>query len=181
MKQFSRTEKIIGKNNLSKIKNTSNRKLKLYFHSEVIDDSELLEKIQLKITADINGKESVVYEGNLKAESITGDMLLGTIEKNANSDMFKFEISVPAEMNNRYSLLHSKVKWVFSAEPGKGDKPQKDPESDGLSPSRPSKDEQNPKTGDEMNLPLYFCFMLGSLALGIFSVYGLRRKGEEDV
>ena len=188
-----------------KIKNTSDKKVKLYFRSEVIDNSELLDQIQLKITTDISGKEKVVYEGNLKAESIRTDVLLGTIERGASADMFKFEISVPLELNNTYSQLHSMVKWVFSTETKEGGggiitepdptpEPEPKPDDPGKpdpKPDKPSKEdkpqknpgsqESIPKTGDEMNLPLYFCFMLGSLALGIFSVYGLRRNKEEDV
>ena len=97
--------------------NSSSNDIDLYFRTETVDDSELLEKITLKITKVINEKEEVIYEGPLKANSLNENLLLGKINKTTKNCKFNFTISVPTELNNQYTILSSKVKWIFSTTP----------------------------------------------------------------
>ena len=97
------------------LKNTGDNKIDLYFNTETVDDSELLDAIQLQISVD--GKE--IYNGSINAEELNDKIKLG----NYGDGKMSFKVTVPAELNNHYSLLDSKVKWVFSAdeqEPGGG-------------------------------------------------------------
>lgn len=95
--------------------NTGNEAIALYFRSEAADDSELLEKILLKITTNIAGEQRVVYSGNLKATELSKDSILGIIPENAEG-YFDFEIEMPETLNNKYSIQSSYIKWIFSAE-----------------------------------------------------------------
>lgn len=112
-----------------KIWNNSGKNVKLYFKTEALDDSELLDKILLKITAAINDEKKEVYSGNLRAEEISKEQLLGVIPKEK-TGLFEFEIKVPEELNNKYTIQNSCVKWLFSTEPicesdsGTGEKPK---------------------------------------------------------
>lgn len=97
-----------------KISNTDNRDINLYFRTEILEDKDILNKIQLKITTTINGETKTIYEGSLNSN--IENQLLGIIKKNG-TNTFDFTISVPPELNNKYSLLEGKVKWIFSTEP----------------------------------------------------------------
>ena len=90
------------------LKNTGDNKIDLYFNTETVDDSELLDAIQLQISVD--GKE--IYNGSINAEELNDKIKLG----NYGDGKMSFKVTVPAELNNHYSLLDSKVKWVFSAD-----------------------------------------------------------------
>lgn len=106
---------------VAELVNNSNTDIDLYFRNEIVDDSPLLDKIQLQITKEINHEQVVIYQGNLKAETICDDDLLGTIKANS-SGKFRFKIFVPPELDNDYTWLKSKVKWIFSTEPIKSSK-----------------------------------------------------------
>ena len=143
------------------IKNDGNNAVKLYFRSGKLDESELPEKIKLKITTDIAGKQEIFYEGVLSASDLTEDKILGEIPKNA-SGTFAFQIEVPAELNNQYALASSAVQWVFSTEPI----PEIVP----------------PKTGDSSNSGLYIGLIIVSAAAMIsliLIVKKTRKKGEK--
>lgn len=90
------------------LKNTGDNKIDLYFNTETVDDSELLDAIQLQISVD--GRE--IYNGSINAEELNDKIKLG----NYGDGKMSFKVTVPAELNNHYSLLDSKVKWVFSAD-----------------------------------------------------------------
>lgn len=95
------------------LKNTSNNDIKLYFDSDILENKDILEKIQLKIETDINGKQETIYQGALNSD--INNKLLGEIKANT-EDEFKFTITVPPELNNDYTLLDGKVRWIFSTE-----------------------------------------------------------------
>lgn len=96
--------------------NDSDRDIKLYFRNEVVDDSKILEKIELTIDSVVGDTSKQVYHGPLKAETITDNQLLGTLPS-GQTGTFDFTIHVPAELNNDYSILSSYVRWIFSTEP----------------------------------------------------------------
>lgn len=144
------------------IRNTSGNQIKLYFRSEALDDSELIDKILLKITTKINGKETLVYEGNLRAEEISKDGLLGVIPVGGTGD-FNFEITVPAELNNQYSILSSSIRWIFSVNPIE--------EVDNVTP---------PQTGDTSQIDIYIIIMVVSAFLGWLALFGLKKEKERE-
>lgn len=95
---------------------SDNKDLKIYFRNEVIENSELLEKIILRITTEINGEQKELYEGFLKGAQLSTDDFLGVIPRGAKGK-FHFEIEVPGELNNKFTILNSHIKWIFSTKP----------------------------------------------------------------
>lgn len=92
------------------------RELNLYFRSEAKDDSELLDKILLRITTEFYGEKKEIYYGSLRAAELSQEGLLGVLRKGAEG-VFYFEIEVPKELDNKYTILDSSVKWIFSTVP----------------------------------------------------------------
>lgn len=95
--------------------NDGQRDVKLYFRTGAEDESDLLDKIQMKIVTEIAGNTSVFYEGSLRAASLNADVVLGTIPGNTEGT-FRFEIHMPHELDNQYTLSESLVQWIFSTE-----------------------------------------------------------------
>lgn len=141
----------------AEIVNSAASDLKLYFRSEANDSSALLDKIKLKITTVIDGKEKVFYEGNLRAAALSESTVLDTIPGNKKG-VFHFEITVPPELNNQYSLSSSYVKWIFSTEP--------------------IQNTDVPKTGDESNIMLWSSMFIISLA-GLCSMLVAEKKRKD--
>lgn len=141
-----------------KLNNNSKTDIKLYFRSEALDKSTLLDKILLTITTNVDGKEKVVYDGNLRAKELSEEVALGIIPAGADGD-FHFEISVPSELNNKYTILDSDVRWIFSTEP--------------------IKDVVPVDTGDKTILGIYLVLMISS-AFGLFMVSRKRKEDECD-
>ena len=142
-----------------KLSNTSTGAIKLYFRSNALDKSDLLDKILLKITTTIDGKTEVFYEGPLRASKLTGEEALGTLPKNSNGT-FEFEITVPAELNNKYSVSASSVQWIFSTEP--------------------ISTEASPKTGDTADVDLFLWMFVISLTAFVVVLIVTKKKTKED-
>jgi len=103
------------------IKNTTKDKIEVFFKTEELTENEsydeidksLLQKINLKINIKKKNEEKKIYEGNLGAESISKEYIsLGTYEKGFDGE-FIFEIEVPKELKNSYSLSKTEVNWIF--------------------------------------------------------------------
>lgn len=99
------------------IKNDSKKKIDLYFYTEDVSEEEtdLLDKIQLKITYKGSYGEKDVYEGPLRAIDAQDPILLSEIQPGEDGN-FCFSVYVPEELDNQYSILKDKVKWVFYCE-----------------------------------------------------------------
>lgn len=104
------------------VNDNKTKDMKIYFRSEAKDDSELLDKIVLRITTELNGEKRAVYEGSLRAVELSKEGLLGVIPR-SKEGTFYFEIEVPSTLNNQYTILDSHVKWIFSTEPVRETKP----------------------------------------------------------
>lgn len=152
------------------IENSDKRKdVKLYFRSEAKDDSELLDKIMLRITTDINGEQKEVYYGSLRAAQLSEDILLGVIKKNSKG-VFYFEIEVPAELNNKYTILDSYVKWIFSTEPIKENK------QDAIINPITGKPVQTGDTG----MPLAYASLMAASTVILMTIYKKRRADDHE-
>lgn len=111
-------DKMAGK---AVIKNTTKDKIEVFFKTEEFLDNEnydeidksLLQKINLRIDLKKKNEETNIYEGNLGAEYISKEYIsLGTYEKGFDGE-FEFEIEIPKELKNAYSLSRIEVKWIF--------------------------------------------------------------------
>lgn len=97
------------------LKNSTGKTATMYFRSEIEHESPLLDKILLKITKVSGGKESVIYEGTIRAEGLKNNVLLDNIEAGSSTEMH-FMITVPESLNNEFSVLTGDVKWIFSTD-----------------------------------------------------------------
>lgn len=150
------------------IVNNGSEEIKLYFRSEAFDASELPDKILLKITTTIDGKKKVFYSGNLRAQQLSEDVILGILPKDSKGT-FDFEIEVPSELNNEYSVLNSYVKWIFSTEPIK---------EEGVSTTTANRYTGKVRTGDSANAGFYICLL--GISLGVISIVGFKRLKRRD-
>ena len=144
------------------LENDSNKDIKLYFRSQATDETDLLDKIQLKITTKINGETKVFYEGSLRAAELNENSVLGMLPANA-TGKFDFEIYVPHELNNEYTITSSFVNWIFSTE------------------EIVETETDNPKTGDDANLILWVstaCFAVSGLLLVVMFMTKNEKKKE---
>lgn len=151
--------------------------LKIYFRSEAKDDSELLDKIILRITTDLNGVKKEVYHGPLRAVELLKDDLLGVIQR-GDEGTFYFEIEVPKELNNKYTILDSYVKWIFSTKPIR--ETQQPPEDGGIKNPITGKPVQ---TGDMALTGIYAGMLISStvgMTAGICKKGTKKRGGEAD-
>lgn len=99
------------------IRNNDSDPVNIYFRSELNDEEHLLaEQIGLKIEMCIQGENRVIYEGNLLADGLTGEQPLGSIPANTKGE-FVYTLSMPAELDNTWTLASDQVRWYFSTEP----------------------------------------------------------------
>lgn len=99
----------------AKLINNGDRPIRLYFRSVVQDETDITDKICLMIETETEGASKVVYEGALRAEALSEDILLMTIPANGIGKMV-FSVYVPDELDNSYALKDEAVRWIFSTE-----------------------------------------------------------------
>ncbi|MBR3786590.1 MAG: hypothetical protein IKJ77_09305 [Firmicutes bacterium] len=143
-----------------KFNNKSNKDINLYFRSVFLHDSDLADKINLKITMTQNGKQKTIYDGPLSGKRFEKNSLLAKIIEGAKGEI-TFTISVPSELTNTYSLFDSDMKWIFSTKQITDD------------------DIEAVETGDKNEMMLY----LATAAIAIvamFILWAKRRKETEQ-
>ena len=96
--------------------NDSNRKVNLYFRTASPEGTDLLNKVTLKITKQIGDNKEVIYDGDLRATKLYENMLLAVIDKGKSGSLI-YEIHVPEELQNPYSIMEDYVMWVFATDP----------------------------------------------------------------
>lgn len=104
------------------LQNDSDAPTALYFRSAAERGQELVEKIGLSIMAELEGQRTEIYQGTLDAEELRDGVLLATLPAGAEGT-FRFKITVPPELDNRYTVLTNQVQWVFSTEPIRPEEP----------------------------------------------------------
>lgn len=100
----------------AELRNNSEKEMELYFRSEVSEKQELTEEVELFITVETDGNEKMLYKGPLKAESLSENRLLAKIPKSGQGKL-SFTVTVPKELDNRYSAEEGQVKWIFTTNP----------------------------------------------------------------
>lgn len=131
--------------------NEADSNIKIYFKTEN-KKNDLLEKMALRIYCD--GK--TVYEGNLNSERMKDYFYLTTIASNGMKE-FDFEVFLPDDAQNYYSVLNDSVVWKFKA----------------------LESEDNVKTGDETRvLPFVAVGMVSLFIVGAAII--TRRKDENN-
>lgn len=140
------------------IKNTTKDKIEVFFKTEELLNNEnydeidmsLLQKINLKIDLKRKNEEKNIYEGNLGAESMSGEYIsLGTYEKGFDGE-FQFDIEVPKELKNAYSLSRTEVNWVFYVVKQEENEPK--PNDDGKDSEKNNNNENSNNNESEKNV-----------------------------
>ena len=97
------------------IRNTTEHAAKIFFRTspecKSVKDQEFLKKLKLVIT--MNDKK--LYSGDLLAASLNKAVSLGEFSSGEKGNL-RFEVTVPAELDNLYALRAADVKWIFSVE-----------------------------------------------------------------
>lgn len=132
------------------MKNSCNNDIIVYFKTTT-ENRDLLEQMQLKITC--NGK--AVYEGKLASTKLNKYAELTTIKKGTSQD-FEFEVFLPEESQNFYSVLEDNVIWQFKVE----------------------EIEKHVKTGDDFDALPFLAVSVIAFIL-IISLAATRRKPDE--
>ena len=139
------------------LRNTSRYPVTMKFAAGLSEDltnvqSDLLEKIRLKISY----RDHTVYEGDLRAKSLEEGISLGDIAPKS-KEAFRFQISVPEDVNNIYAFAQSKTDWKFTA--SYEQKPQT---------------ADAPKTNDPFQVRVVLC--AGAAVAGGVCLYSLRKR-----
>jgi hypothetical protein len=90
----------------------SKKHCELFFTTESLEDLDMLQKLGLKIVLTKDGKDIIVYDGTLDAD--INKMSLGKFKRNE-TGILTFTVSMPAELDNEYTLRNASVKWSFEA------------------------------------------------------------------
>ena len=85
----------------------------LYFRTESLEESPLLKEILLEITTQTDGESKLVYSGPLHSDDLQESVVLADLGSGASGSMH-FKLTVPAELDNAFTLLDTNVKWIFS-------------------------------------------------------------------
>lgn len=96
--------------------NDSKEKVNLYFRTKAPEGTKLLDEILLTITKNFNGNDMLVYQGNIRAADLHENILVATVDQ-GDSGTLTYEVSIPKELNNDYSILQDSVTWIFSTYP----------------------------------------------------------------
>jgi len=132
------------------MKNSSKNDIKVYFKTTTIK-TDLLDQMQLKITCN----DEIIYEGNLTTEPLNKYKELTLIKKGTAQD-FEFEILLPDESQNYYSVLEDSVIWQFKVD-----------------------EIEEVKTGDDSNILPFIAVGIIALMI-IISLVVTRRRGNEN-
>lgn len=91
------------------LKNTYGRSVTIYFQTETIASDELLKAIHLEI----RNKDKIIYSGTMDG-AVKDGVELAYLRRGDTAEL-TYTLSVPAELNNKYAMMATKTKWIFSA------------------------------------------------------------------
>ena len=97
------------------LKNEDDTARKLYFSSQPVGESSLLDEINLRISVEMDGEMTNVYDGPIRADELSDDILLVTMPAGGVARVH-FAVTVPAELDNDDVQLASAVRWIFSTD-----------------------------------------------------------------
>jgi len=129
----------------------------LYFCSQAVTRSALLDDIQLSIRTEYDGIETDVYDGAIRAEDLSDEILLMTIPAGGVA-WVHFAVTVPAELDNDDAQQAGAVRWIFSTEE--------------------IHEFITPETGDGARIGLLI--VMAGLSLGLLCVVPVWRRRMED-
>lgn len=114
--------------------NNTEKPRQLYVKAQILDEDELLEKLELTIRMHIGEEIRVVYQGPFLASELQEYQKAGTVLAKEKGRM-EFFARLPEDAGNQYSARSGKVKFLFTTDP-----------------ERESPKAQSPQTGDSQSL-----------------------------
>lgn len=143
--------------------NTSGDQIRLYFRSDTPDDEDdMLERMQMKISIERpDGMVTELYSGSIKTNAFAEDTEIVLLEP-GQSGKLHFTVTMPADLDNEYTLKHKSVFWTFSTEVIPEDIPNA------------------PDTGDAFAGTVYLAGMAVSGALLVIMLLGKRKRNEDS-
>lgn len=161
----------------------------IYFRSEIIDDNKLLDKLKLRIFT----QNRVIYNGLLSGK-INDEVILAKLNKGEELEV-SYEVTVPAELTNEFSLSKTKTEWIFRVEsdnmvpptpdatssvgPDNPDYQPNDPDNNGWNGWSGKNGSSPIQTGDiPVVLSIGAAAIIGCIALFIVIVKGGKKREE---
>ena len=170
------------------VKNDTDRAVCLFFRAAAGENEELLKQLEMTIIKKSEGQPDVIlYNGSCAADDAGPYEELGRYEPGGDCELY-YEITVPEEMKNPFSLEEGSVDWYFMAEEVKESEepatPSEEPEKIRPVSETPAEPENGKtggkKTGDNANILTYIFLAAGSVLTGIgcwyFAMKPKRRK-----
>lgn len=99
----------------AEIRNDSDKEIRLYYQSEVYEESELLDEVTIIIESTIDRETERIYRGPLSSSFLKEKLLLGKVPAGSCAE-FTYTLEMPEYLDNEYTLLAGDVKWIFSTE-----------------------------------------------------------------
>ena len=95
-----------------RFRNTENKGFRLYFRQTAGEDAELFDRLEMRIRLVSDGKETEIYSGSLGSELLSEGIKLGSMEPGKEAEL-EFTVTMPEELDNRYSARNGEVTWTF--------------------------------------------------------------------
>lgn len=95
------------------IQNNSEHDIEVFFRTESLELSEAQSKLLNQLGLRITLEDDVLYEGGLSAEAIGNNLSLRTYQP-GQILTFRFQITVPKEIENESANIDTLVRWIFS-------------------------------------------------------------------
>ena len=160
------------------IRNDTQRQAEIFFQTafenQTREQQELLDHLILQIRY----RSQIIYEGDMKAESLKNGRSLGTFSSGERGEL-DFTISMPENLNNDFALRNGDVKWIFTVQ----EKPEPSGSistPSGYEPAVPSggtAPASSVRTGDSTSvLPWIFSLISSVLVAAAWICYRKRRN-----
>lgn len=143
------------------IVNQTEKAREVFIKSEILEENELLEELELTIQVRDGDRMRIIYEGALNAREMNTYQSIGKISGKSTENV-EFLIHMPEEADNRYSAKQGKVKFSFTTEI-----PERTAASSAV------------KTGDDTPVWIYLGLVLMMPCIaGGFLLFGQKYKAE---
>ncbi len=139
------------------VQNSYASPVNIYFKTEQWEKTHLAEVVGLKIWKG----EELIYDGNMLGS--LNEILLARNVRKGEQFILRFQVSLPAELNNSYAASYAKTKWIFRTEL-----------------VDPTIFSNNPRTADTVNRAKLGITLGVSAAAACTGIYFILKRRKED-
>lgn len=97
------------------ITNQTGKEREVFIRSEILEENEFLEELELTVRVRNKDRVQVIYQGVFNAKELNEYRSIGKISEESTENI-EFLIHMPEEADNRYSAKQGKVKFTFTTE-----------------------------------------------------------------